>query len=351
MIEFKIDPVSEKLDQELWNKINGKTKPLGSLGMLEEIAFNIGKIQNSLTPKIDNPNVVVFAGDHGIADDGVSFYPKSVSYQMLYNYMQGGAAINVFSNQHGIDFKVVDAGIDHDFDPSLSIINKKIAHGTKNYRFGPAMTKEQCLEAIQRGTEVVSDIHKEGCNFITFGEKGIGNTSSGALILSLLADISLEECVGRGTGLDKDGVKSKFDLLNEALSIYDGSNDPIDVLSQFGGFEVVMIAGAMLRAAELKMTLFIDGFIITSALLAASKINPKVLEYCLFAHKSNEQAHIKMLNYLKAKPILDIGMRLGEATGAMVCYPLVKSAVQFINEMASFQEAGVSESEETKTIS
>ena len=350
-MEFKISSVSTSLDQELLNKINGKTKPLGSLGMLEKIAFQIGRIQESLSPEIKNPAVVVFAGDHGIADDGVSFYPKSVSYEMLYNYMQGGAAINVFSRQHNINFKVVDAGIDHDFDPSLNIINKKIAYGTKNFRFGPAMTKNQCLEGFRSGAEIIEGIHKEGCNFIAFGEKGIGNTSSAALILSLLADISLEECVGRGTGLDNNGVKSKFELLNEALHKYNGGNNPLDVLAQFGGFEVVMIAGAMLRAAELKMTMLIDGFIITSALLAASKINPKVLEYCLFAHKSNEQAHIKMLNYLKAEPILDIGMRLGEGTGAMVCYPIVKSAVQFINEMASFQDAGVSESEEIKTIS
>jgi len=333
------------------SKINGKTKPLGSLGMLEKIAFRIGRIQQSLTPMIKNPTVAVFAGDHGIADDGVSFYPKSVSYEMLYNYMQGGAAINVFSRQHGIDLKVVDAGIDHDFDPTLNIINKKIAYGTKNYRFEPAMTKDQCEEGLRRGADVIEGIYKEGCNFIAFGEKGIGNTSSAALILSLLADITLEECVGRGTGLDSKGIQSKFDLLNEALLKYDGSSNPIDVLTQFGGFEIVMIAGAVLKAAELRMTMLIDGFIITSALLAASKINPKVLEYCLFAHKSNEQAHIKMLNYLNAEPILDISMRLGEGTGAMVCFPLVKSAVLFINEMASFQEAGVSKSEEAETIS
>ncbi|BAX82279.1 nicotinate-nucleotide--dimethylbenzimidazole phosphoribosyltransferase [Labilibaculum antarcticum] len=351
MQKFDIESLSTELDDRILNKINGKTKPIGSLGVLEKIAFQIGKIQNSLSPEIVNPTVVVFAGDHGIADDGVSFYPKSVSYQMLYNYMQGGAAINVFSRQHGIDFKVVDAGIDHDFDPSLNIINKKIAYGTKNYRFEPAMSKDQCLEGFKRGADVIEEIHKEGCNFIAFGEKGIGNTSSAALILSLLADITLDECVGRGTGLDSKGVKSKFNLLNEALSKYDGSKDPIDVLTQFGGFEVVMIAGAMLKAAELRMTMLIDGFIITSALLAASKINSKVLEYCLFAHKSNEKAHIKMLNHLNAEPILDIGMRLGEGTGAVVCYPIVKSAVQFINEMASFKEAGVSESEEVETIS
>lgn len=349
-MEYKIPSLSTKLDGELWKKINGKTKPLGSLGMLEEIAFKIGKIQESLVPKIKNPNVIVFAGDHGIADEGVSFYPKSVSYEMLYNYMQGGAAINVFARQHKIDFKVVDAGVDHDFDPSLSIINKKIDYGTKNYRFGPAMTKDQCLEGLKRGSEIIENINKEGCNFIAFGEKGIGNTSSAALLLSVLADIPLIECVGRGTGLDKKGVKSKFELLNEALLQYKGGNDAIDVLTQFGGFEIVMIAGAMLKAAELKMTLLIDGFIITSALLAASKINPNVLEYCLFAHKSNEQAHIKMLNYLQAKPILDIGMRLGEGTGTMVCFPIVKSAVEFINKMASFQTAGVSESKESELI-
>lgn len=346
MIEFKIDSLSDNLNKELQEKIDTKTKPIGSLGMLEKIAFQLGKIQNSLNPTINNPNVVVFAGDHGIADDGVSFYPKSVSYQMLYNYMEGGAASTVFAKQHGIKFNVVDAGVDHDFDPSLPIINRKLAYGTKNYRLEPAMTKEQCLEGIKRGAEVIEEIHQNGCNFIIFGEKGIGNTSSASLILSLLGDISLEECVGRGTGLDKEGVKSKFDLLNEGLSKYNQSKDPIDVLTHFGGFEIVMIVGAMLKAAELKMTLLIDGFIITSALLAAFKINPKVKDYCLFAHKSNEQAHINMLNIMGGEPILDISMRLGEATGAMVCFPLIKSAAQFMNEMASFQDAGVSEATE-----
>lgn len=346
MVDFKIDSLSDILNKELQKKIDTKTKPVGSLGILERIAFQMGRIQNSLNPKISNPNVVVFAGDHGIADDGVSFYPKSVSYQMLYNYMQGGAASTVFAKQHGIKFNVVDSGIDHDFAPDLPIINRKLAYGTKNYRFEPAMTREQCLEGISRGAAVIEEIHNNGCNFITFGEKGIGNTSSASLILSLLGDISLEECVGRGTGLDQEGVKTKYDLLNEGLSKYKGDNDPINVLTHFGGFEIVMIVGAMLKAAELKMTLLIDGFIITSALLAAFKINPKVREYCLFAHKSNEQAHIKMLKIMDGEPILDIGMRLGEATGAMVCYPLIKSAVQFMNEMASFQDAGVSEANE-----
>ncbi len=259
MIEFKIDSLSDNLNKELQEKIDTKTKPIGSLGMLEKIAFQLGKIQNSLNPEINNPNVVVFAGDHGIADDGVSFYPKSVSYQMLYNYMEGGAASTVFAKQHGIKFNVVDAGVDHDFDPSLPIINRKLAYGTKNYRLEPAMTKEQCLEGIKRGAKVIEEIHQKSCNFIIFGEKGIGNTSSASLILSLLGDISLEECVGRGTGLDKEGVKSKFDLLNEGLLKYNKSNDPIDVLTHFGGFEIVMIVGAMLKAAELKMTLLIDG--------------------------------------------------------------------------------------------
>ncbi|RZT95875.1 nicotinate-nucleotide-dimethylbenzimidazole phosphoribosyltransferase [Ancylomarina subtilis] len=347
MQEFKIESLSTDLDENILNKTNNKTKPLGSLGILERIACKIAKIQGSLSPEIKEPTVVVFAGDHGIADDGVSFYPKSVSYQMLYNYMQGGAAINVFSRQHGIIFKVVDAGVDHDFEPELNIINRKVAYGTKNYRFESAMIKEQCLEAIEKGAGIIEDCHNEGCNFIAFGEKGIGNTSSAALILSLLANIPLEDCVGRGTGLDQAGVKSKYELLNEGLSKFTGNTtDPLEVMTYFGGFEIAMIMGGMLKAAELKMTLLIDGFIITSALLAASKINPKVLEYCLYAHKSNEKAHISMLNHLGAEPIMDIGMRLGEGTGAMVCYPLVKSAVQYFNEMASFEEAGVSEAVE-----
>ncbi|MFA8436637.1 MAG: nicotinate-nucleotide--dimethylbenzimidazole phosphoribosyltransferase [Marinifilaceae bacterium] len=346
MTDFKITPVSSNMDDALWDKINNKTKPIGSLGVLEDIAFKIGRIQQNLNPEINQPTVIVFAGDHGIADDGVSFYPKSVSYQMLYNYMGGGAAINVFSRQHGIDFKVVDAGVDHDFDPELPIINRKIAYGTKNYRYESAMTHEQCLKAIQQGGEIIEDVHRKGCNFIAFGEKGIGNTSSASLLLSLHTDTPLRECVGRGTGLDPEGVEAKYRLLAEGLERYQGGNDPIEVLTYFGGFEIAMITGAMLKAAELKMTLLIDGFIITSALLTAFKINPKIIDYCVFGHKSNEKAHITMLNYLGAQPILDIGMRLGEGTGAMVCFPIIKSAVQFINEMASFESAGVSQAEE-----
>lgn len=344
MVDHTIHPIAPSLDESLWQKINGKTKPLGSLGILEDIAFKMGRIQQTLNPEIRKPTVIVFAGDHGIADDGVSFYPKSVSYQMLYNYMKGGAAINVFSNQHGIDFKVVDAGVDHDFDPGLNIINAKIGRGTKNYRYGPAMTREQCDKAMNKGAQIMDETFQNGCNFICFGEKGIGNTSSASMILSLLTHTPLRECVGRGTGLDPQGVEQKFNILNQGLSLYKGGDDPMEVMTHFGGFEVAMICGAMLRAAQLKMTLLIDGFIITSALLAAYKINSNIMDYCLFAHKSNEKAHLFMMEHMKAKPIMDIGMRLGEGTGAMVCYPIVKSAVEFINKMASFEQAGVSQS-------
>ncbi len=341
MIEFKISSLSNELDKELREKIDNKSKAIGSLGKLEDIAFRLGKIQNCLTPVIKNPSVVVFAGDHGIANDGVSFYPKSVTYQMLYNYLKGGAAATVFAKQHSIQFHVVDAGVDHDFHPDLPIINRKLGYGTKNYRLEPAMTKQQCMEGIKRGAKIVEQIHQKGCNFIIFGEKGIGNTSSASLILSLLGNVSLQDCVGRGTGLNQEGVNAKFKLLNEALSRYKKGKHPIDVLTHFGGFEIVMLVGAILKAAELKMLVLIDGFIITSALLAAFKIEPKAIEYCLFAHQSNEKAHRKMLEILNAEPILDIGMRLGEATGAMLCFPLIKSATQFLNKMSSWSKTEI----------
>lgn len=330
------------IEAALLSKINNKTKPPGSLGILEKIALQIGTIQNTLTPALSKPTIVVFAGDHGIAREGVSPFPQEVTYQMVFNFLQGGAGINVFSRQNGIEIKVVDAGVNFDFEAHPDLIDAKIDHGTKSYLDEPAMTATQCNSAIKKGGEIVQDIYNTGCNVIGFGEMGIGNTSSAAIIMSLLCKLPLEECIGRGTGWNDAGLEKKKAILKQALSNHHFEHTPLNVLTVFGGFEVAMICGAMLKAAELKMVILVDGFITTAALLVAKGINEQVPDYCIFSHQSNEQGHTLMLQHLKATPVLQLGMRLGEGTGAAVAYPIIQSAVNFLNQMASFESAGVS---------
>lgn len=345
-MNFDITKPKKELKEKLQHKIDFKTKPIGSLGVLENLACKIGCIQNTLSPELKKPTIMVFAADHGIALDGVSPYPQEVTWQMVANFVNGGAAINVFGRQNGIDIKIVDAGVNFDFDKSFNVIDAKVAHGTKSYLNEAAMTKKQFDIAIKRGAELCDKMHNEGSNIIGFGEMGIGNTSSAAILLNLLTDSDLTDCVGRGTGWDDEGLKKKYEILKKAVDNYSGDKAIENILCHFGGFEIVMIVGAMLKAAELKMVVMIDGFIITSALLAATKINPNILDYCIFTHKSNESGHKLMLQHLGAEPILDLGMRLGEGTGAAVAYPLIESAVNFLNQMASFEDAGVSNSDQ-----
>lgn len=346
MRNFIIEPVNCVIREELQHKIDFKTKPLGALGKLEKIALQIGCIQETLEPELRNPTIVVFAGDHGIVNEGVSPYPQEVTYQMVFNFLQGGAGINVFSKQNGIEIKVVDAGVNFDFEPHPNLIQAKIDKGTKSYLSEPAMTEDQCLKAINNGAEIVNEIHKDGSNIIGFGEMGIGNTSSAAILMSLLCRIPIENCVGKGTGLDDEGVEKKKAILKSAIENQRNiEQSPLSILATFGGFEIAMMCGAMMKAAELKMILMIDGFIATSSLLVASKMNQSILDYCVFAHQSNENGHRLMLDHLKAEPLLNIGMRLGEGTGAAVAYPLIQSAINFLNQMASFESAAVSNKE------
>ncbi len=345
MINFNITQPSLELEKQLQHKIDFKTKPIGSLGILEKIAKQIGIIQNTLSPQLNQPTIMVMAADHGIALDGASPYPQEVTWQMVANFVSEGAAINVFGRQNNIDIKIVDAGVNYDFDKEFDIIDAKIGYGTKSYLNEPAMSQEQYEQALKKGADLVAEAHQSGCNVIGFGEMGIANTSSAAILLHKLTNIDLKECVGRGTGWDDKGLEQKYQLLKQAVENDMGDDNIHRIFAHFGGFEIVMIAGAMLKAAELKMVIMVDGFIITSALLAASKINKNVLAYCIFAHQSNENGHRFMLEALNATPILDLGMRLGEGTGAAVAYPIIQSAVNFLNEMASFEDAGVSNSD------
>ena len=343
MKKFSISKVSQELNPSLLKKINSKTKPLGALGFLEELALKIGLIQSTLTPALKDPHLIVFAADHGITQEGVSAYPQEVTYQMVMNFVNGGAAVNVFARQHNIAVIVVDAGVNFNFPPSKQLTDLKIDKGTRNFLKEPAMTKAQCDQAVERGARLVSQVHAKGCNVISFGEMGIGNTSSASILMSLLCHLSIEDCVGRGAGLDNEQLKSKIRILKQAMNRKNVTH-PVDILTEFGGFEIAMMCGAMLQAAEHKMILLIDGFIASAAFLAAYHLCPDIMDYAVFCHESDETGHKRILEFLKAKPILKLNMRLGEGTGTAVAYPVLQSAVNFLNEMASFEQAGVSKS-------
>ena len=331
-------------EQELQHKIDMKTKPVGSLGKLEKIAFQIGKIQKTLSPELHNPTMIIYAGDHGLTDEGVSSFPKEVTFQMVMNFLQGGASICVFCKHNGLTLKVADAGVDYDFDKNLDLIHAKIAHGTKNIMKEPAMSIEICKKAMDKGREIVQNEYKNGCNIIGFGEMGIGNTSSASLLMNKYTGISIEDCTGQGTGHTSDGLKHKLNILKQASEKYTVS-DPIEILATYGGLEIAMMCGSMLEAKKRGMVILVDGFICTSALIAGYKMDPTILDNAIFCHSSEENGHKRMLEYLKADPLLAIGMRLGEGSGAAVAFPIIKSAVDFLNEMSSFEAAGVSTNE------
>ncbi|WP_207421256.1 nicotinate-nucleotide--dimethylbenzimidazole phosphoribosyltransferase [Desertivirga brevis] len=333
--------VSRNLEEELQHLIDNKTKPLGSLGVLEDLAKQIGLIQNTIKPRISRPHIVVFAADHGIAQHGVSAFPPEVTSQMVNNFLTGGAAVSVFCRQHQITLKVVDAGVNYDFPGNKGIIDNKIAKGTQAFLNGPAMSREELQLCLQKGAEVVSKLHEEGCNTIGFGEMGIGNTSSASVLMSMLCNIPIADCAGKGTGLLDEQLKRKIEILELAIQNYSGDRSAESFMAQFGGFEILQIAGAMLEAEKKGMIILVDGFICTSAFLCAYLLNPAVKKNAIFAHQSDEKGHKLLLDYLKVKPLLHLGMRLGEASGAAVAFPLIESAVVFLNEMASFESASV----------
>jgi len=339
---FTIEPSATDIVADLQHKIDQKTKPLGALGTLEQIALQVGRIQNTLTPALRKPTVLVFAGDHGVTAEGVSAFPQAVTQQMVANFLAGGAAISVFARQHQMELFVIDAGVNAELPEHPQLVSKKIALGTQNFRHVPAMTPEQCEQAISQGADVVTQIHESGCNILTCGEMGIGNTSSASVILSLLGNLPVETCVGPGAGLENPAVSHKIEVLRDAIRHHAIQPEPLTVLTTFGGFEIAMICGAYLQAAAKKMIILVDGFISSSALLVAARLYPAVLDYCIFGHLSEEPGHRNMLELLEGVPLLRLNMRLGEGTGAALAYPLVESALYFLNDMASFESAGVS---------
>ncbi|GAA5173539.1 nicotinate-nucleotide--dimethylbenzimidazole phosphoribosyltransferase [Niveibacterium umoris] len=331
-------------------RLDGKTKPPGSLGAIEALAKRLGLIQQSTSPEIRAPHIVVFAGDHGAAKAGVSAYPQEVTWQMVANMLAGGAAINVFARQADIGLTVVDAGVARDLadlpdvgTDGARFIRAKVAAGTANYLETPALTDDQRDTAIEAGARIVRELAAAGCNTIGFGEMGIGNTASASLITAALTGAPLAGVIGRGTGLDDAGLARKHTLLEQAWQRAGAPRDAMHALTEFGGCEIAMMVGAFLEAAQQKMTIVVDGFIVTSALLVADALAPAVRDYCVFAHRSQEPGHTTQLAHLSAEPLLDLGLRLGEGTGAALAMPLLKAACAMLAEMASFESAGVSD--------
>lgn len=337
-----IAPLDEALRPTLQEAIDDKTKPLGALGRLESLALQIGLIQRSARPELRRPAMIVFAADHGIADASVSAYPADVTVQMVRNFAAGGAAINVFARQHGMALEVVDAGVRVPPGVAQGLVDCRIDAGTRNFVDEPAMRREQAEAALAAGVGRVMHHAAQGTNVIGFGEMGIGNTSAAACLVSRLTGLPIAACVGRGTGLDDAGLARKLALLERALARHADAVEPLDALAALGGFEIAMMAGAFLAAASQRMVILVDGFIASAALLVASRLDPKVLPYCVFSHCSHEQGHRALLEHFGARPLLALDLRLGEGSGAALAYPLVVSAVAFLREMATFGAAGVS---------
>jgi nicotinate-nucleotide--dimethylbenzimidazole phosphoribosyltransferase len=350
-MEFTIQKIGREFDEAIQAKIDAKTKPLGALGQLEIVAKTLARLQFSGQKDIENlrldiikPNLFVFAGDHGIAAEGVSIAPSEVTGQMVANFANGGAAINVFCRQLGWLLSVVDAGILTEVDPNLGIINQRLGSSTQAFHQNQAMSLEQVEQGFEKAKVLVKKVKSTGCNVIAFGEMGIGNTTSASAIMSAIMGIPAAESVGKGTGVSDEVVIKKQQIIEQALALHKNNlSDAKQILACIGGFEIVQITAAMLSAAEQNMVILVDGFICTAAAMLACQINENVKDYMIFAHCSGEQGHQKMLAWLNVEPLLNLGLRLGEGTGAALALPLIQAAAAFYNDMASFAQAEVTQ--------
>jgi nicotinate-nucleotide--dimethylbenzimidazole phosphoribosyltransferase len=320
--------------------LDRKTKPTGALGRLETLALQLALIQGREVPRLEAPQLVVFAADHGITAHGVSAYPAEVTRQMVRNILDGGAAVSVLARQHALALTIVDCGVRHDFEPQPGLVVAKVAHGSADVAHGPAMTPAQRDAAMAHGDRIAAALPG---NALLLGEMGIGNTSAASLLMARLTGRPLAQCVGRGTGLDDAGLARKQAVLARALAAHAGAQAPLDALAALGGLEIATMAGAILRAASERRVVVVDGFIATAAVAVAVALAPAVIERCVFAHASAESGHAAWLADLGATPLLDLGLRLGEGSGAALAWPLVDSACRLLAEMASFESAGVSD--------
>lgn len=341
MKQFNIISPDRSILPQLIEKVDDLTKPKGSLGRLEELAIKIGLVQQSLDPKLSNPTNILFAADHGILDEGVSVSPKEVTWQQLSHFSHGGAGINFLCQQHGFNLVLVDAGVDYDIPANSGVIDKKVRRGTRNFLYQAAITPEEWELCMVRGAEVVEMVHGNGCNVVSFGEMGSGNTSPSSMWMHILTGIPLPQCIGAGAGLNNAGVNHKLDILTRAWDNYGGGDSVEQRLQWFGGYELAMAVGGMLKAAELKMLVIVDGFIMTACMAAAAHFYPAVMEYAVFGHCGDESGHKLLLDSLGVKAILHLDLRLGEGSGAVCAYPILVSAVNMINEMDRFSAVGV----------
>ena len=345
MRSFKIEAPDNSLRPAIQAKIDNLNKPKGSLGRLEELAMQVCLIQQTLSPSLEHPCHLLLGGDHGIEREGVSVSPREVTWQQMINFTRGGGGVNMFCRQHGFKLRIVDVGVDYDLSSVPGIINRKIARGTKNFLYEPAMTEEEFDKAIEIGAALVDDCIEEGCKVLSIGEMGIANTSPSSIWMHLFGGIPLKDCIGAGAGLDNDGIRHKYEILSKALSRHQSSLSPLtshlSPLRIFGGFEMIAAIGTMLRAAELHLIILVDGFIMTACALAAIRLYPAAQDYMIFTHCGDESGHRMMLDIVDARPLLHLGLRLGEGTGALCAFPIVDSAVRMINEMNNFDNAKI----------
>jgi len=334
--------LTEDRKSRVQQAIDIKTKPPGSLGRIEQLALQMALAQQSDAPQADPARLLLFAGDHGLVEEGVSAWPSEVTAQMVLNFLAGGAAANVFARSNSVAIAVVDAGVVGDLPDHPDLIRANIRKGTRNALKEDALTPAEVDAALEFGRKLAVDAVKEGCGVIALGEMGIGNTSSAALLAHAVDGISLETLTGPGAGLDRDGVSRKLDILQRTAARRPGKLLPKDALSAFGGLEITMMAGALIGAAQSNAVVLVDGFIATAAALIALRMHPELNGHVVIAHQSQEPGHKSMLDALNAEPLLDLGLRLGEGSGALLALPLLRNACAMLNEMATFESAGVS---------
>jgi len=343
-----IHPLNEEVLIKAQEKLNNLTKPKGSLGKLEELAKRVAGITGNLKPSLKKKVIFVFAADHGVAKEGVSAYPQEVTYQMVYNFLKGGAGINVLSRHIGAKVIVVDVGVAKDINPHPNLRIKKIGYGTANMTGGPAMSKKEAIQSIRTGIEVFEDeFNQNGIDIVGLGDMGIANTTASSAVLATFRKEKIENITGRGTGLNNKGWMRKVEVIKKALQVnLPDSEDPLDVLAKVGGYEIGAIAGCLLSAASFKVPVVIDGFISTAGALIALKLAPLSKDYVFASHLSKENGHRIALDYLGLSPLLDLDLRLGEGTGAALGISLIEAGVKILTQMATFSEAGVSAREE-----
>ena len=344
MQEFNIQPVNREMQAAIQQKIDNLNKPKGSLGRLEELAMQVCLIQQTLEPSTAHPCHLLLGGDHGIEREGVSVSPREVTWQQMINFTRGGGGVNMFCRQHDFKLRIVDVGVDYDLSDVSGIINRKIARGTKNFLYEPAMSEEEFDRAIAVGVDLADACIAEGCRVLSIGEMGIANTSPSSIWMHLFGNIPLEECIGAGAGLDTPGIRHKYEVLSQAVENYhhwSENQSQVAPLRYFGGFEMVAAIGAMLRAAEQHLIILVDGFIMTACAIAAVQLYPAAQDYMIFTHCGDESGHKRMLDIVDAKPLLHLGLRLGEGTGALCAFPIIDSAVRMMNEMNNFDNAKI----------